>query len=43
MGGLGALAILFVRLRRGPSWLHWLGLFLLNWLFAAYLLSYFAL
>ena len=41
-GVLGAILIIIARLTGGRPWLHWLGVFLLNWLFAAYLVSYFA-
>lgn len=41
-GGFGAVAIVGARLAGRPSWLHWLGVFLVNWVFAAYVVSYFA-
>ncbi len=41
-GVAGALLLVLNRVVLRRHWLHWLGLFCLNWLFAAYLLSSFA-
>jgi hypothetical protein len=36
---VGACAIIAARVGGRPAWLHWAGLFLLNWLFAAYVIA----
>lgn len=42
LGALGGLMLVAFRAFRGPPWLHWLGSFSLNWLFAAYAMSFLA-
>jgi hypothetical protein len=42
LGGLGGLCLVSFRALRGPVWLHAMGLFFLNWLFAAYAISFLA-
>ncbi|HEY6135203.1 MAG TPA: hypothetical protein VIW70_14585 [Rubrivivax sp.] len=43
VGVLGGLLLIVSRVFRGPSWIRSLGDFGLNWLFAAYALSYLAI
>lgn len=42
LGLIGAILLVGFRVLRGPVWLHWLGAFCLNWLFAAYLIAFLA-
>ena len=42
LGVIGGSLLLAFRAFRGPVWLRWLGVFCLNWLFAAYALSFLA-
>ncbi|MGL6111603.1 MAG: hypothetical protein ACRC2B_16045 [Rubrivivax sp.] len=43
LGVIGATLLVAFRAFRGPVWLRWLGVFCLNWLFAAYALSFLAI
>lgn len=42
LGLVGGILLVGFRAFRGPVWLRWLGVFCLNWLFAAYALSFLA-
>jgi hypothetical protein len=42
LGLTGGILLVAFRALRGPLWLRWLGVFCLNWLFAAYAMSFFA-
>lgn len=42
LGVIGGVLLIGFRALRGPVWLSWLGVFGLNWLFAAYALSFLA-
>jgi hypothetical protein len=42
LGVMGGSLLLAFRALRGPVWLRWLGVFCLNWFFAAYAISYIA-
>lgn len=42
LGAIGAILLVGFRIFRGPVWLHGLGVFCLNWLFAAYLVAFLA-
>ena len=43
LGVIGGCLLVAFRGLRGPVWLRWLGVFCLNWLFAAYALSFLAI
>jgi hypothetical protein len=43
LGVIGGCLMVAFRALRGPVWLRWLGVFCLNWLFAAYALSFLAI
>jgi Na+(H+)/acetate symporter ActP len=42
VGIIGGLLLFAFRALRGPLWLRWLGIFCVNWLFAAYAISFLA-
>jgi len=42
LGVIGGSLLLAFRAFRGPVWLRWLGVFCINWLFAAYAISFLA-
>lgn len=42
LGVIGGILLVAFRAFRGPLWLRWLGVFCLNWLFAAYAISFLA-
>lgn len=42
LGVVGAILLIAFRALHGPAWLRWLGVFGLNWLFAAYAISFLA-
>jgi high-affinity Fe2+/Pb2+ permease len=42
LGVIGGILLVAFRAFHGPIWLRWLGVFCLNWLFAAYAISFLA-